>query len=662
MARTAILSNGQLCVGLDENGFVHDFYYPYVGLDNLTTARSMHHKIGVSIDGEFSWLDGNDWQTHSSMSTEALTSITVTRSERFGIELHIQNFVDVDQNVFCRQIEVRNFHEEQRDIKLFMHQVFEVSRAGRADTALFVPESRYILDYKGRCCLLIAGQTDKRESFDQFAVGNYELEGRAGTYVDAEDGELSGNLVEHGGVDSVIRFTLSVDPLDSRAIDYWIVAGDSQQSVEKIHNQLKVDTLQPYYQKMLDWWQSWLKVALPKLDGVDQKYREQALRSLLLIKAHCDRRGGIIASADSSIYNYNRDYYSYVWPRDGAYALMPLILLGYRDEPKAFFRFCNDILDEDGYLMHKYQVDRSIGSTWHPLMHENRQELAIQEDETASVIYAYCLYIRCSNDTEFLRQTYDSLLKPMATFLTRFIDLEGGLPHASYDLWEQRFGTHSYSVALTVAALEHAAQIATQYRQLDDAATWSEVARGVRDQLSQLIGEDGVYIRSMLLSPQGTTSTDTVIDIATVYGFGYYLSDNSTTFRATLAKAEAKLAIAPGGGVARYEHDDYFQEKKQYAGNPWLVCSLWLAQLYLNRDQKEKAENLIDWSLARALESGTFPEQVDPENGSPVGVTPLVWSHAEFLRTVLMHGSKKPSSNNEAETKETATKINVSLA
>ena len=44
-----VLSNGQIFVGLDENGLVHDFYYPYVGLENLTTARSTQHKIGVWV-------------------------------------------------------------------------------------------------------------------------------------------------------------------------------------------------------------------------------------------------------------------------------------------------------------------------------------------------------------------------------------------------------------------------------------------------------------------------------------------------------------------------------------------------------------------------------------------------------------------------------------
>ena len=69
------------------------------------------------------------------------------------------------------------------------------------------------------------------------------------------------------------------------------------------------------------------------------------------------------------------------------YALWPLIRLGHYDETKAFLEFARDTMHKDGYLMHKYQPDRAIGSTWHPLVHGRSKELAIQEDETASTIY-----------------------------------------------------------------------------------------------------------------------------------------------------------------------------------------------------------------------------------------------------------------------------------
>jgi hypothetical protein len=95
-------------------------------------------------------------------------------------------------------------------VRLFLHQAFQISRAGRGDTALYVPDGNYMLDYKGWCSLLIYAQNEAGQPFDQFAVGNYGIEDKEGTFRDAEDGILSGNLVEHGGVDSVVRCSAQI--------------------------------------------------------------------------------------------------------------------------------------------------------------------------------------------------------------------------------------------------------------------------------------------------------------------------------------------------------------------------------------------------------------------------------------------------------------------
>ena len=79
-----------------------------------------------------------------------------------------------------------------------------------AKTLIYVPDEHYILDYKGRCSLLIYGQHADGDAYDQFAVGNYGIEGKRGTYMDAEDGELSNSAAEHGGVDSVLRAQAAV--------------------------------------------------------------------------------------------------------------------------------------------------------------------------------------------------------------------------------------------------------------------------------------------------------------------------------------------------------------------------------------------------------------------------------------------------------------------
>ena len=85
MGRPVVLSNGQMFVGLDENGLVHDFYYPYVGLENLTTARSSQHKIGVWVDGQFKWTDDGSWEIQVEYEPDAM--ISKRTSNRRGTDL-----------------------------------------------------------------------------------------------------------------------------------------------------------------------------------------------------------------------------------------------------------------------------------------------------------------------------------------------------------------------------------------------------------------------------------------------------------------------------------------------------------------------------------------------------------------------------------------------
>jgi GH15 family glucan-1,4-alpha-glucosidase len=112
--------------------------------------------------------------------------------------------------------------------------------------------------------------------------------------------------------------------------------------------------------------------------------------------------------------------------------------------------------------------------------------------------------------------------------------------------------------------------------------------------------------------------------------------------KSTLTQVEKRLYnTSPVGGVIRDEHDAYFLSKTQYKGNPWIVCTLWLAQYYISLGNREEAQSLLTWSLARAQHSGALSEQFDPETGFALGVTPLVWSHAELINTLLDLDSTK---------------------
>lgn len=639
MGRPVVLSNGQLFVGLDESGLVHDFYYPYVGLDNLTNARSSQHKIGVWADGSFSWTDDGSWQIGVNFAADALVSNITMHSVRLALTLELHDFVDTEYNALIRRITIKNEGDHKRDIRLFMHQVFQISRAGRADTAMYVPDDHYILDYKGRCCLLVAGRSTDGIDFDQYAVGNYAIEGKAGTFIDAEDGELSGNAVEHGGVDSVIRFRKEIEALSTWTVDYWVVAAPSQSDVQVAHTRLKYYPIERRMAAVQHRWHTWLEPSKARLDSINPAYHDELQKSILIIKAHCDERGSILASGDSSIFNYGRDYYCYCWPRDAGYAIWPLMRLGIYEEAIKFFNFARDTMHRDGYLMHKYQPDRAIGSTWHPLIHNRSKELAIQEDETATVIFMLGEYFHFSQDQAFIEGMFDSFIVPCANFMSHYIDAATGLPHASYDLWEQIFLTSTYTVCVVIAALEAAAEMAEIIRPAQaDAAHWRQVASTMRGNLHVLYHPDGYFRKGFLLQPDGNLEYNDKLDISNFYGPFMFakLPPDDSRLASTLGHVEKRLlATSPIGGVIRDEQDGYFLAKTQYKGNPWIVCTLWLAQYYNAAGQIDKAESLVRWAQDRALPSGAMSEQFDPDTGAAISVTPLVWSHAEFVNTVL---------------------------
>lgn len=636
MGRSAVLSNGKLCVCLDEKGHVQDFYYPLVGQENMMSERFIHHKIGISIDGHFSWLDdSNTWHVEARLDEHTMMSRSVFNHRSAPVSLSFRDFVDNDEDFFGRIVIVENRGGEDLSIKLFFAQVFHISRNGRSDTALYVPaRSPYILTYHRKIAFVTGLRTEDLSSFDQFAVGNYGIEGKAGTYKDAEDGELSGNLVEHAGVDSVIRTSFVVRAKHSYHIDYWICASDNGYSkAARAHRHIQQNGLYHYLNSTTTFWKHWLEQSRDTIDRLDVKHQTPSRKSLLTIKAHQSHYGGVLASADSSIYNYGRDYYNYVWPRDAYYALKPLLDLGYHDEIRHYLDFAIDTIHPRGYMHHKYAPDGSIGSSWHPMMQDGIAELNIQEDETASVVLLALDYITAIESKSYEQKLYKKLIKPAADFMAGYMDPQTGLPLPSYDLWEQVFLTSTYTVSTVYGALSGAAAYASQIGDNASAERWAEVAKTIDQNKGRLFDEKHQWFARGMKNAANDHALDTTLDIASLYGpvrFGLCKVEDTAIY-ATLEAT--KKHLISGGGVVRYENDAYMSADGQ--SNPWILCSLWLAELLDMNSDPEGANRLVDWCLERITEAGMLSEQSDHTTLSPRGVTPLVWSHAQYLHYMV---------------------------
>ncbi len=99
------------------------------------------------------------------------------------------------------------------------------------------------------------------------------------------------------------------------------------------------------------------------------------------------------------------------------------------------------------------------------------------------------------------------------------------------------------------------------------------------------------------------------------------------------------------GGLARYENDNYHRISQETPGNPWIICTLWLARWHIatatSIEELNKGLTLLKWTAKHALASGELAEQINPYTGEAISVAPLAWSHAEFVIAVCEYNEKQ---------------------
>ena len=641
MTRPIVLSNGELHVGINNFGLVHDFYFPYVGLENHAAGKDLRHHVGVWVDGQISWLDihASDWRVEFSYPHRGLVGHIVAVNEALGIILEFDDTVDAHMNAFLRNIHVVNMREYEREVRLFTHQAFAIGDSrSNTDTAQYLPDSDAILHYRGNRVFVVSGNYHNAP-FDQYTVGIFGIEGKEGTYRDADDGELSMSNVEHGRVDSTLRFTLQLAPHDSGRVHYWIAAGTSLRDALHINKQIQKQGVGHYMHSTLHWWHTWLEPTERVLDRMDERYRDNFRHSVMIIKSQIDKRGAVIASTDSAMLNYWRDAYAYCWPRDGAYVLWPLIRLGYTEEPLKFFEFCRRVMHPSGYLMHKFRADGALGSSWHPYVHDGLVAPPIQEDETALVLFVFAQYYGMHKDQRLLDDFYEEMIKPMALFLAEHIDEATGLPKPSYDLWEEVFLTTTYTTSVVYAALLAAGDLAEAAGDHNNAVAWRLAADDIYDAAHKhLYNSQRKSFYKGLLARDGEITYDERIDTSSVFGaFMFGLFPIRELELQTALQSLLKVFPTHEGayGLPRYENDTYLRTDDALPGNWWHIASLWLAQYCIETGDSETATKIIDWVQQYAGPTGILSEQLDPHTGESLSVAPLTWSHAEFVATLL---------------------------
>jgi glucoamylase len=648
MPRDIPVGNGNFLITFDQDYCLRDIYYPYVGQENHTAGHKF--RFGVWVDGTFSWVSEKDWDLRLEYAEESLLTHVSATNESLGVRLQCSDIVDFREDVFIRTVVIVNLGSREREFRLFFHHDYHILESPVGDTAYYDPDEKALIHYKGNRYFLMSGMRNNVQGMDQYATGVKEFHGLEGTWKDAEDGRLEGSTISQGSVDSVLSLWVRVPPRGEGTAHYWIAAGKNYAEVSSLNRMVIGQGAGHFMTRTDNYWRAWINNKEFNLDALPPLIQAIYRRSLLIVRTNIDNHGAIIAANDSDIQHFARDTYSYMWPRDGAFTAYAMDKAGYLGITRRFFEFCLDLVSEGkeagGYFLHKYNPDGCLGSSWHPWIQEGEKLLPIQEDGTGLVLWALWFHFDRERDVEFAVNQYENLVVRCADFLASYRDTATGLPLPSYDLWEERLGVHTFTASAVYAGLKAAERFAVFFGDTERAGTYGKAAEEVRNGMGEHLysPEHRRFLKSITLKRDGSVEKDSTVD-ASIYApfyFGVLEPWDERVVSSMNAIKDRLWVKTTVGGIARYEEDGYHKVTdalNDVPGNPWFICTLWVAQWHIakarNFEELQEAMPFIEWACRRGLPSMVLAEQVNPFTDQPLSASPLTWSHAAVITTVI---------------------------
>jgi GH15 family glucan-1,4-alpha-glucosidase len=591
------------------------------------------------------------------------TLVTEVRliNDQLGLELVCNDAVDFHEPVYLRRIRVRDRKgaggeggDTPRDVRVFYHIDLSIKESPVGDTCDFDPETSGLVLYKDDSYFLVNASVagEEKPCIHHWAIGTKRVGGAEGTWRDAEDGVLGKNAISQGSVDATIGVNLSVKRGGEAECTIWMACGDSYERVRELNRVIRNKGVDKMISRTEAYWRLWARKDIDT-SVLPVKVRELFVKSQLILRTQIDNRGAIIAATDSDISHFAGDHYAYCWPRDGALVAYALVQTGQSELSRNFFRYCARVISKNGYFMHKYTPAGHLASSWHPWVMNGKPVLPIQQDETALVLWSLRQHFEAFRDVEFVKPLYNALVAQPAQWLMSHVD-NNGLPLPSWDLWEERRGIHTFTVAATIGALGAAAAFARDFGDVERADAIQAAQERMRDALQKHLWNPEQNRFARMATPVEDEGKPGIVtgyrldmtrDSANyaLWAFGAMRAGNPMVV-ADMASLWDRLWVKTEiGGCARYERDYYHQVERDKTdavpGNPWVICTLWHAQhtisLAKTPDELRKALPLLEWTADRANKSGVLAEQYHPYTGEMMSVSPLTWSHAVVVSTVM---------------------------